>query len=260
MPESYFHVHCARGSYRGSGAGGYHIPALILGAAGPDILFYHVARPDLHRLGRRMHTQHCGPFLSVLVRRAEGRLLQSYVLGFLSHYAADSTLHPWIEARSEGHAPAESAMDRYYLLLDKGRVLARAEDSAPALEREERLAIGNLLRSCLREVYDLEVSAADLAKSLEEFRRWKSWLRDEGGRKARLARRLERALRLKPGILEGHLITAQPTGDGTPPHELTDRAEALGGELMTAARDYWAGNLGPMELARKIGNRSYMGK
>lgn len=259
MPESYFHVRCAKSSYRLSGAKGYHIPAVILGSAGPDILFYHTALPSLHRLGGKMHAEHCGPFLSALVRGASNRLLQSYVLGFLSHYAADTTLHPWVEERSEGHALAESAMDRHYLLLDKGRALALPEDSAPALAQTERLAIGSLLRRALRQVYGVEVRAEALARALEDFRRWKTWLRDDRGHKARLSRWLERALRLKSGSLAGHLINSAPAAEAAPPEELVARAEILGAELMTAARDFWAGALGPMELARKIGNKSYMG-
>ena len=141
MPESYFHVRCARASYRGSGARGYHIPAIMLGAAGPDVFYYHMGLPALLPLGQRMHAERCGPFLTALARRAESRLCRSYVLGFLSHNAVDATMHPWVERQAEAHAVVESALDSHYLRLDKGRGLAMAKDCAPRLERPELLEL-----------------------------------------------------------------------------------------------------------------------
>lgn len=258
MPESYFHVRCAKASYQKSGCKGYYIPALILGAAGPDILYYHLGLRPLLPLGRRLHRRRSGPFLTALVRRAKGKVLYSYVLGFLSHYAVDATLHSWIKAQSQAHAAVETALDSHYLRLDKGRGIALPNDSAPRLTRAEALEIGDLLHHCLYEVFGLNVSARTLAQALGDFRRFKFLLRDTGRHKSRLAGGAEQLLRIGEGTLSGHFMT-DTVLDTAPPDTLVTQAEELGADLMAAARSYWAGELGPLELARRIGNRSYGG-
>lgn len=260
MPESYFHVRCARRAYQKCGARGYDIPAVVAGAAGPDILFYYIGLPPLASLGRRMHEERCGPFLTALVRRSDSLALRSYVLGFLSHNAADATLHPWVERSGLPHAAAESALDSFCLLRDRGRGMVEAADSAGKLTREKRLEIAGLLRETIREVYGVRVSRGALAGALEDFRRCRGWLRDPRGRKARLAGGMERLLRLKTGTLAGHLTPGASLEISVELETLMARAEDLGAELMDAAARWWAGEIGPLELERRIGNRSYTGE
>lgn len=258
MPESYLHVRCARGAYRESGARGYDISALVAGCAGPDIFFYHMGIPPLVRLGQKMHAVGCGPFLTALTRCAVSRTERSYALGFLTHNATDAVFHPWI-AREEGsHAALEQAMDSHYLLRDKGRATVRPDDCAAALCGEKALEIGRLVSRCLEEVYGVAVSPRAVARALGDFRRWKRLLRDTDGRKARHVARLERMLKLEPGYLAGHLITGTPMGEDARADALAREAEALGATLMGAALAHWRGEIGPLELAREIGNRSYM--
>lgn len=260
MPESYFHVRCARRAYRKSGARGYDIPAVVAGAAGPDILFYHMGIPPLAPLGQRMHREGCGPFLTALVRRADSLTLRSYVLGFLSHNAADAVLHPWVERSALPHAAAESALDSFCLRRDRGRGMVEAADSAGRLAREKRLEIASLLRAALWEVYGVRVSRGALARAIEDFRSFRGWLRDPGGRKRRLAGKLERLLGLKSGTLAGHLTPGGAMETTEELEGLMARAEDLAAGLMDAAVRWWAGELGPLELERRIGNRSYLGE
>lgn len=260
MPESYFHVRCARRAYQKCGARGYDIPAVITGSAGPDILFYYIGLPPLTFLGQRMHRERCGPFLTALVRRADSLTLRSYVLGFLSHNAADTTLHPWVKRSGLPHAAAESALDSLCLQRDRGRGTVEAADSAGKLTREKRLEIGGLLSEAIREVYGVRVSRGALAGAIEDFRRCRGWLRDPKRRKARLARGAERLLRLEAGTLAGHLTPGRSL-DATEELEwLMTRAEGLAAELMEAAQSWWVGEIGPLELARRIGDRRYSGE
>ena len=78
------------------------------------------ARTDLAALGERMHEEQTGRFLRAMVFRAWSEAQRSYTLGFLSHYAADSTLHPYVEALCApggvfggqyGHGFCEAALD-----------------------------------------------------------------------------------------------------------------------------------------------------
>ncbi|SBV93471.1 conserved hypothetical protein [uncultured Eubacteriales bacterium] len=260
MPESYFHVRCARRAYQKCGARGYDIPSVIAGSAGPDILFYYIGLPPLTFLGQRMHRERCGPFLTALVRRADSLTLRSYVLGFLSHNAADTTLHPWVKRSGLPHAAAESALDSFCLLRDSGRGIVEAADSAARLTREKRLEIGGLLSEAIREVYGVRVSRGALAGAIEDFRRCRGWLRDPKRRKARLAGGAERLLRLEAGTLAGHLTPGGPLDATEELEEQMAQAEDLAAELMSAAQSWWAGELGPLELERRIGDRPYNGE
>ena len=127
MPEAYTHIRTARRTLAQSGAPAPDTAAYEMGANGPDPLFaYHVLqsakkRPyDLAALGGRMHEEQTGRFLRAMVFRAWSEAQRSYTLGFLSHYAADSTLHPYVEALCApggvfsgpyGHGFCEVALD-----------------------------------------------------------------------------------------------------------------------------------------------------
>ena len=84
---------------------------------------------DLAGLGDRMHEEQCGAFLRSLVFRAFTPAQRSYVMGFLTHYAADATLHPYeaaqtapggVFARPYGHGFWEVAMDSWFHQTDQG--------------------------------------------------------------------------------------------------------------------------------------------
>lgn len=258
MPESYLHVRCARNAYRKSGLHHFDIPSIVAGAAGPDILFYYLGLPNLARLGMRLHTQRCGPFLAALTRGAHGVVLRSYVLGFLSHNATDATLHPWIAAAQGAHAELEQKMDSLYLLRDKGRGIAVPGDSAARLWWEKALEIGGLFSHCIYEVYGRRVNPTVLAKAFGDFYRCKCWFLDPCGRKKRVVAGAERFLGLESGVLSGHFITGRRLDAAEELDQLVERAEDLGAELMGAARAWWDGEIGPLELACRVGNRNYL--
>ena len=258
MPESYLHVRCAKSASRISGVPKYDLPATVAGAAGPDILFYYLGVPSLARLGGRMHHERCGPFLTALIRGADSDVLKGYVLGFLSHNATDATLHPWITASGEVHATLEQRIDSLYLLRDKGRSVPQPSDCMARLRPDKGLEIGTLLSRCIYEVYGVHVKAEALAKSFRDFYRCKSWFKDATGRKGRVAGKAERVLKLERGTISGHLLTGVPLEVRPELDELVTRAEALGAELMTTAVSWWNGELGPLELARRVGSRDYL--
>lgn len=258
MPESYFHVRCAKETYRKSGLRGYDAAAMTAGSAGPDPLFYYLGLPPLVPLGRKMHARRCGEFLSALAREAKTPAERAYALGFFSHNAADAVLHPWIAAQTEAHAALEQEIDSLCLLRDKGRGAVEREDCAVRLSRERALELGRLFSRCVEEVYGTRVTARAFAKALGDLYRCKGWLRDPGGRKARVAGGFERALRLRPGTVAGHLVTGAAPRELSGLDEPVRRAEELAADMMAAAGEYWAGRLGPLELARRLGDRNYL--
>lgn len=79
--------------------------AYLLGNQGPDPLFYLVAHPLMakwSKLGNTMHDASPAPLLVAMREAAdqlEGRergIARAYVAGFTSHWALDSTMHPFV--------------------------------------------------------------------------------------------------------------------------------------------------------------------
>ena len=105
MPEGYTHVRTAR---KAAETIHYKIQcpaAFAAGANGPDSFFCFEIwkkrakrRYDLPGLGNRMHEEKTGEFLRSLCRHVKSRPQVEYALGFLSHYAADTVVHPFVYA------------------------------------------------------------------------------------------------------------------------------------------------------------------
>lgn len=110
--------------------------AYILGSQGPDPLFMlgiFPLRPSSKplKLGNVLHSSRTGAFLTALLSEArKGNPVQrAFALGFLTHYALDSTVHPYVYSQSidkKGryssplHLRLEKHWDTLYLLRDGG--------------------------------------------------------------------------------------------------------------------------------------------
>lgn len=181
MPEGYTHLRVAAGA---AAAVRHKIKwpaAFAAGANGPDIFFCYQAwrkaknrRPDLPALGARLHEENTGAFLMSLVRGARTGPQAEYVLGFLSHYAADAALHPYAAAlcapgmpyaQKGGHGYFEIALDSALHKQDTGRAPVPAAEACPTPVGEELADVTALLRGALREVYGLDIPAEAIADS-----------------------------------------------------------------------------------------------
>ena len=115
--------------------------ALLWGAQGPDFLFYHRVLPwqkgeSLSVYGERLHQEEVVQTLSILRGYAESHpseIVKSYIAGFLCHYAADRTCHPFVRAHARellqvqpeqdeqiAHHELESALDVILLRYEAG--------------------------------------------------------------------------------------------------------------------------------------------
>lgn len=287
MPEAYTHIRTARLALQQSGVGAADTAAYEMGANGPDPLFaYHVLqsakkRPyDLAALGERMHEEETGRFLRAMVFRAWSEAQRSYVLGFLSHYAADSTLHPYVEALCAeggpfagpyGHGFCEVALDSDLHEQDGLGRAVPAQDAAPALSPQALAEIVELLHACILEVYGMEVSREALADSFHDF----IWLHGMfcAGAAKRFVIRVVQALMGKPGWGMSHVTPAKAPDGGFPeewenpfthapqqkgPQALLAQAQELAGQYQKAASAYWEGVLDKVQLAAVLGDRSYV--
>ena len=75
--------------------------AVLAGAEGPDPLFFSVLKPNVPLIGSILHTQKTDDFLLALADACkDSELTRAYCCGFFTHYAADTTFHPFIYAHS----------------------------------------------------------------------------------------------------------------------------------------------------------------
>ena len=98
------------------------------GVHGPDIFFYYFGYKinDVVRYGNEMHKEAGKIFFSrckdVYKKYPEKDVMMSYILGFLTHYAFDSTAHSYVERKREysniSHNKVEAEYDRYLIVKD----------------------------------------------------------------------------------------------------------------------------------------------
>lgn len=186
MPEGYTHVRTARRAAQRAGLDLSCPEAFAAGANGPDVFFAFEAwrsgakrSINLPALGARMHQHSTGVFLLSLLQNAETVAQWEYALGFLSHYAADCTLHPYVEAVSRpgqpyqekgGHAYFEIGLDSYLCEKDLGSARIPVDEVMPALAGNCLWEVCALLRPCLFAVYGVDAGMDQLMEAFEHTR------------------------------------------------------------------------------------------
>ena len=118
-----------------------------MGLHGPDLMFYYKALQTnpVNRLGNAMHEEKGEVFFTraraVVEHAADKDAALAYALGFLCHFALDSTCHPYVEAyvRESGvsHCEIETEFDNALLREDgeDPRHFFTASHIQPSMER-----------------------------------------------------------------------------------------------------------------------------
>ena len=99
-----------------------------IGLHGPDLMFYYKALQSnpVNRLGNAMHEQKGEVFFTrartVVENATDKSAALAYALGFVCHFALDSTCHPYVEAyvreSGVGHCEIETEFDNMLLRRD----------------------------------------------------------------------------------------------------------------------------------------------
>ena len=169
-----------------------------LGAQGPDFFFYYRVLPgqdDKHsdEYGGRLHQEFPFEFLLSMMDYAKIKrkskdfpILVSYCLGFLTHYAFDLTMHPFIFAHSGVvkkddpdthiyryyHKMYEIACDTYLLMEKKKQLSGRFRASQWIdLRGNFPKAIPKMLGACVDSVHHIKWSYEDYQEALESLPR-----------------------------------------------------------------------------------------
>lgn len=182
--------------------------AYVLGCFGPDVYFFDRLPPTPfvpHRkkFGNALHAQDCAVLFDAMIDAAAPQD-EPYLLGFLTHIALDSTLHPYVEAHQSGlnHTRFEGVIDSIVYAETKDRIPYRAILN----QRSDAASVDALLQAVSERLQLADVRGAYL-RSIRKFRRLMPFLFDPDGKRYRAIRRLERLIR-KDGLLSAFLLAA----------------------------------------------------
>lgn len=139
MPSTYAHYKFAKEAAplmpeSAKGAVERHPTLYLIGCHGPDILFYYkpTSSNAVNKLGYAMHKENASPFFERAKKLAKegGEPSLAYIMGFITHFALDSTCHGYVEDERKKlgitHTRLEVEFDRS-LLEGEGKRAVRTK-------------------------------------------------------------------------------------------------------------------------------------
>ena len=245
--------------------------AALAGAEGPDPLFFSVLTPSAPLLGSVLHTRKTDEFMLALADAcADNELTQAYCCGFFSHYAADTTIHPFIYAQSltpEGsysstqHCTLEHQIETLHFRRIAAAGLPVQMAGFSALSKGNKDLIARALTKAIQSVFPGEsIPYARVRASFEDSVMLCNLLRSERGIKFSLLGGILRPFHLD-APLHAHMMPKEPPAHdianaGHHPwrslwapdivrhdsfDDLFDQAVLRSAQLMQAAYDYMRG-------------------
>ena len=202
MPASHVHQSVARQALSSFGfeEDASLLSAALAGAEGPDPLFFSLApNPGGSyppKVGSLLHTQKTDDFLAALCEACGGNaLLRAYCLGFFTHYATDTTFHPFVYARSmtaSGYSGTEHCLlehgleTLHYRRTGHPRGLPVQMNGFSSLSAAHKDEIARALAAALRSVFpEHALSVRRVRASFDDAVGLCRLLRSESGRKYR---------------------------------------------------------------------------
>jgi len=159
----------------------------IIGSQGPDPLFYYQFQPwkktrKVDRIAGIIHHEKTKAFLDTFIKKAKtgSKQIKGYVLGFLCHYALDSTAHPYIFHVTGNYSIKTKQYRGNHLRLERGidSVLIKERGFNPIFYKVanhfpiKRLSTDftNTFTSVMNEVYNLLDVGRLFSQSYIDFR------------------------------------------------------------------------------------------
>ncbi len=296
MPDIYAHILCAEGALdrlplEVTSIIKEYMAPYRLGAQGPDFFFYYNAEPwnddeGFSKIGGRVHTESIDEFfITAADYIKEGKdslpketlnLYISYLAGFLTHYALDSTAHPYIYYTSginagNNHKYLEGSIDTllmlYYGSRNSGKLIKQTQ--------KNKVKIAEFISYLLSKVFDLKIPKHKIAKSFDDISKIISMLYDPNHLKKPIISKLDKKLSLKGKVISAITPTKlikgvdylnlkkktwyNPSDDSIQSNEsfleLHEKAKILSAELIKSMYTYVSGE--PSEFPKNIGNKSY---
>lgn len=198
--------------------------ALLAGSEGPDPLFFSVVSlpgaPLAPKLGSILHTRKTDDFLLALADACKGsELTRAYCCGFFTHYAADTTFHPFVYAHSveDGgysstkHCTLEHQIETlHYRRQGHASGLPVQMAGFAALTRAQKDEIARAVTQATQQVFPGDaLPYSRMRKSFDDAVSLCRVLRSERGIKFRALGALLHPLRLD-APLHAHMMPAEP--------------------------------------------------
>ncbi len=209
------------------------------GASGPDIFFAHRVmpwqrQPSIAKVSHIMHNGYAEPLLNYLyeyAQTANSIRAKSYAFGFVTHYAFDSTAHPYIvdyaEKKGEGrmyhiplagkaneqlvdgikyssiyHNKLEGELDTIFLMHEKHIPIGRFRlDIACPNDKQAMEDIGEILSSYLTDSgIRPDIKNYEIIRAMLDWRRCLLALNDRFSLKRGFVRGMEKVFRTPPVV------------------------------------------------------------
>lgn len=204
--------------------------AVLAGSEGPDPLFFSVFTPNVPRVGSILHTRRTDDFLLALADACAGSdLTRAYCCGFFTHYAADTTFHPFVYAHaltpqggysSTAHCTLEHQLETlFYRRLGYAAGLPVQMAGIAALSSGERSAIARALTAAIAKVFpDDALPYRRVRASFDDSVRLCTLLRSEHGVKYSVLGAMLRPFHMD-APLHAHMMPKEP-----PAHDVMNDA------------------------------------
>ena len=174
--------------------------AFMWGCSGPDIFFSHRLLPwqtgkSLRSLGSQLHNTPADKIINYFMsyaRNNESDIAAAYTLGFVTHYAFDSTAHPFVlyfaDKMSEKqpvkhpsvcHNEIESALDTIFLKYEKNILISdfKLQSTSP-LDEKINMIIAELYHSYLLAEKNKNISVETMIQVQQDWHKGLSLLND----------------------------------------------------------------------------------
>lgn len=175
-----------------------HRNVFNVGLQGPDLLFFHnvikspfINKSPLPKIGSRMHTELIKDVLNYMKLyigtlespSTEHDILSSYYIGYVCHYFLDKTVHPYVyylvekihnkfpkQTELSIHVKVESEIDVIlYKHFKNLKITQFPVKDILTVSTLEKNIIGKMYSDMIRELFNTEVSVADVMKSFDDL-------------------------------------------------------------------------------------------
>ncbi|MCI9273297.1 MAG: zinc dependent phospholipase C family protein [Clostridiales bacterium] len=218
--------------------------AFLWGAQGPDLFDCHRFLPwqkgeSLKKYGQKLHETTPGTILELMQKYDQEKKkteIHAYILGFISHFALDCTVHPFVQYSSAMlhpllelstldtcHHTVESMLDVIFLRYERAALPTELNlKKLVPKDQSVKKDIANLYRSLFIDLYQEEIPCNLLEQCVEDCRTAFGWMTDRTSLKKQWIVRREKK-KQRPPVISCHFRSMTEDDD-------FDYANILSGE------------------------------
>lgn len=170
-----------------------NLQMFTLGSQGPDLLFFSRASilpGSLKKFGNLMHEHKVYEVIHYFEEYAKNDAdLQSYIAGYLCHYALDSTVHPLVYAvtssickndkdkESEVHVGLEAEID-VWILHQRGLCISDYNVyNDLKISGKDRKKLARMYHAMFKDILHLDISVQTFEQTIVEISMWTAFLK-----------------------------------------------------------------------------------